>query len=138
MRFKQLIAGVLIGLVSCGTFAAPEWKFVDTIDSGFAIYVDTNSIGRVSEYSSQATHKAWIKQIVYKDLEQDGLAIGDYHMILYWVHCNNSTLGAKSVTTYQKQKNGLVRNNTESTSYPKMEDVIPNSIGEGIVDTVCS
>ncbi|RTY96821.1 hypothetical protein EKL28_14915 [Staphylococcus aureus] len=59
-------------------------------------------------------------------------------MTLYWVNCNNRTLGVKSVSSYIKQKNGTVKNNTETEHFVKMNDVIPNSIGEGILDTVCS
>lgn len=137
MGLKKLLTGAVIGLVSCGTFAESEWKSVGTT-SGFLIAVDANSIKEVSDYSSQATHKVWSKHIIYNDLVQDGLAIGDYQMILYLVNCKSRSFGIKSLTTYTKQKNGIYKPETTSISYPKLDDAIPESIGEGIVDAVCS
>jgi len=137
MSFKQLLIGALTSLVCCITFAESEWQLVDTTDNGFAFFVDKNSINELSKYSSQATHKVWVKQIVYNDLKQDGLAIGDYHMVLNWVNCNDRTLGAKSITTYIKQKGGTVESDSETYSYPEMNDAIPGTIGEGIVNIIC-
>lgn len=137
MGFKQLIAGALIGLVSCGTFAAPEWKFIgDT--NGIFVFIDTNSISQVSEYGYQANKKFWSKQYIAEDLLQDGLAVGDYRMALTWVNCDNRTLGTKSVTLYKKLKNGAVDNKSESYSYVEMSEVVPNSIGDNVVNIVCS
>lgn len=137
MGFKQLLTGALIGLVSCGAFAKPDWKRLNSVD-GFAIYIDTNSISNVSEYPHQANKKVWTKNLVYNDLVQDGLGVGDYYLILYWVNCNNKTIGLKAASTYKKLKNGTVDNNSESISYVSMQDTIPGSIGENIIDAICS
>ncbi len=137
MGFKQLIAGALIGLASCGVFAEPEWKFIgDT--NGIFVFIDTNSISQVSEYGYQANKKFWSKQYIAEDLLQDGLAVGDYRMALTWVNCENRTLGTKSVTLYKKLKNGAVDNKSESSSYVEMSEVVPNSIGDNVVNIVCS
>lgn len=137
MKLKQLLTGALISLVTCITFAESQWHPLDSAN-GFIIGADIKNISNVTEYSHQTNKKVWIKSVVYEDLIQDGLAVGDYYMTLYWVNCNNRTLGVKSVSSYIKQKNGTVKNNTETEHFVKMNDVIPNSIGEGILDTVCS
>ena len=136
MGFKQLLIGAVIGLVSCGTFAA-KWKYVSASDGVFA-FVDTDSISNVSEYSHSQNKKFWSQQIVVEDLVQDGLAVDDYRMVLSWINCENRTIGVKSVTFYTKQKNGTYKNETESIPYVKMEEIIPNSIGDQFADIVCS
>ena len=117
MGFKQLIAGALIGLVSCGTFAAPEWTRVNITDTGLAISVDTNNIGWVAEYGHQHNKKAWVKYSIYKDMLQDGLAVGDYHIALEWFNCDDRTSGTKSITTYKKLKNGIMINLLKGVKY---------------------
>lgn len=138
MRFKQLLIGAWVGVISCGTFAESQWKYVGTTDNGIMIAVDTNSISKVSEYGYQQNKKFWTKHFIYQDLIQDGLAVGDYRMALTWVNCNDKTYGTKSVTVYKKQKNGMM--DTESQSYPyvQMDEVIPGSMGEDILNIVCS
>lgn len=140
MNFKHLLAGALISLISFGVWAESEWKPIGT-SNGFVIGVDANTIGKPSSNDAllaNATHKVWVKTAVYEDLVQDGLSIGDYRMSLYLINCNFRALGIKSVTTYKKTKNGNFTNETGSVSYPKLEEAIPNSIGESVVDTVCS
>ena len=137
MVLKQLLTGGVIGLVSCGIFAAPEWIYVDS-SKGAAFYLDKNSISEPPKYSSQATHKAWVKMVVHKDLIQDGLAVGDYQMILNFAHCEDKTLGFKSITSYTKLKNGLWNNNSITIPSVEMNYVVPSSIGEGILNTICS
>lgn len=101
-------------------------------------YLDKNSISEPPKYSSQATHKAWVKMVVHKDLIQDGLAVGDYQMILNFAHCEDKTLGLKSITSYTKLKNGLWNNNSITVPSVEMDYVVPSSIGEGILNTICS
>ena len=135
MVFKRLLTGAFIGLVSFGAWAEPNWKIINyTEDEIFSM--DMNSISPISNY--QATHKVWMKQTIYKDLKTDGLTVGDYRMLLQWVHCGNRTMGFKSITIYKKLKNGLVDNESFSTPSVEMNDVIPGSIGENVVDMVCS
>lgn len=137
MDFKRLLTGALISLFSFGTYAEAEWKMVYAAN-GFVISIDTNSISNVSEHPYQTNKKVWTRYLVYNDLVQDGLAVGDYLMILYWVNCNNKTLGLKSASSYNKLKNGTWKNNSQSNSYVSMEDIIPGSVGESIVNGVCS
>lgn len=137
MGFRQLLTGALIGFVSCGAIAQSEWEYVSII-KGVQIAVDKNSISKAYGDSSQATHKVWIRHLIDEDLEQDGLAVGDYRMSLMLVNCDNRTMGTKSVTVYKNLKNGVRDAKSASHPYVKMKDVVPNTVGATIVDIVCS
>ena len=137
MRFKKLLIGAFIGGVSCGACAEAEWKYINTSDSGFIIGVDINNISNVSEYGYQQNKKFWSKQVVSTDLVQDDLAVGDHRMVLYWANCNAKTLGIKSITTYTKQKNGAYNPKTYTSPVVEMEDIIPDTMGDQILNAVC-
>lgn len=136
MQFNHFLIGALIGLISPGVFAESNWKSIGTVD-GFLIGIDTNSIKESIGYYPQTTHKVWSKHVVYEDLIQDGLTVGDYQMILYLVNCETETYGIKSLTIYKKQKNGINNHETVSAPYLKLEDAIPGTVGEGIVNITC-
>jgi len=135
MGFRRLLTGALIGFISCEAVA--EWKYVDVSDGIFA-FVDTDTISNVSEYGREQNRKFWSKQFVAEDLVQDGLAVGDYRMVLSWVNCQERTIGVKSVTAYKKQKNGSYKHDTETLPYVSMQEIIPGSIGDKVADLVCS
>ena len=59
-------------------------------------------------------------------------------MILNFAHCEDKTLGFKSITSYTKLKNGLWNNNSITVPSVEMDYVVPSSIGEGILNTICS
>ena len=138
MKFKRILIGIIGSAIACGVFADPEWKFI-TLNNGFEVYVDTNSITNVSEYNYRQNKQFWIKELVFNDLKQDGLGVGDYRMIFYWVNCSANTYGVKAVAEYKKQKNGTFNN--ESVSLPnyqvEMNPTIPGSVGESFVSHVC-
>jgi len=138
VKFKRILIGIIGSAIACGVFADPEWKFI-TLNNGFEVYVDTNSITNVSEYNYRQNKQFWIKQLVFNDLKQDGLGVGDYRMIFYWVNCSANTYGVKAVAEYKKQKNGTFNN--ESVSLPnyqvEMNPTIPGSVGESFVSHVC-
>ena len=130
MKLKKIGTGIFLGILSLGVHAesGSNWQHVNKFN-GFIVSVDMLSISNVSEYGNQNNKKFWVKHSVVEDLEQDGLAVGDYRMVLTLANCNNKTSGIKSVTSYIKQKNGLVKNETETLSVVEMEDIIPGTIG---------
>lgn len=138
MKFKRILIGIIGSAIACGVFADPEWKFI-TLNNGFEVYVDTNSITNVSEYNYRQNKQFWIKQLVFNDLKQDGLGVGDYRKIFYWVNCSANTYGVKAVAEYKKQKNGTFNN--KSVSIPnyqvEMNPTIPGSVGESFASHVC-
>ena len=131
--------GIISSTIACGVFAASEWKFITLSDGGFAFSIDTNSITNVSEYNYRQNKQFWIKQLVFNDLKQDGLGVGDYRMIFYWVNCSANTYGVKAVAEYKKQKNGTFKNESASLAdyQVKMLPIIPESVGQLFASHVC-
>ena len=130
--------GIISSTIACGVFAASEWKFI-TLNSGFAFFIDTNSITNVSEYNYRQNKQFWGKQFVVQDLEQDGLGVGDYRLVLYWINCSANTFGTKAVTEYKKQKDGTFK--PESTLFADyevaMDPIIPESVAQSFASHVC-
>ena len=130
--------GIISSTIACGVFAASEWKFI-SLSSGFALTIDTNSITNVSEYNYRQNKQFWVKQLVVQDLEQDGLGVGDYRLVLQWINCSANTFGVKAITEYKKQKNGTFKNESASLAdyQVKMLPIIPESVGQLFVRHVC-
>ena len=134
-----MLKGFILGCFLCIpiiSFAESNWKVVGSSKEN--VYgIDINSISNGTEYPYQSNKKAWIKSVIVNDLTKDSMTVGDYNMVLQWANCNARTLGYKSNTAYRK--NGTVINNlSNSVSYVRMSDVIPGSIGEAILDSICS
>ena len=139
MKFKRILIGIIGSAIACGVFADPEWKFI-TLNNGFEVYVDTNSITNVYEYNYRQNKQFWIKQLVFNDLKQDGLGVGDYRMIFYWVNCSANTYGVKAVAEYKKQKNGTLKYDSYDSRADyevRMNPIIPESVGQLFVRHVC-
>ena len=129
-----LLLFLLVGITSL-SFAASDWQFITNSDE--KVYgVDINSVGQVSEFPYQKYKKAWIKSVIQSDLTKDGMTIGDYSMMLYWADCNAKTIGLKTITHY-KNNGKVVSDKGFSNAYVQMKDVIPETIGEGILDGIC-
>lgn len=132
MNFKKIFISILITVVSCGAFAESQWRYLGSY-AGYQAAIDKNSIRPVSEYNSQNRHKAWVQQVVTEDLIQDGLAVGDSKMVLYWVSCEARTYGTKSITVYKKSK----APQTDTASFVEMQDVIPGTLAEDFLNFIC-
>ncbi|MDY6490286.1 hypothetical protein [Acinetobacter faecalis] len=139
MKFKRILMGIISSTIACGVFAASEWKIITLSDGGFAFSIDTNSITNVSEYNYRQNKQFWVKQLVVQDLEQDGLGVGDYRLVLQWINCSANTFGVKAITEYKKQKNGTFKNESASLAdyQVKMLPIIPESVGQLFVRHVC-
>lgn len=130
--------GIISSTIACGVFAASEWKFI-SMSSGFALAIDTNSITNVSEYNYRQNKQFWVKQLVVQDLEQDGLGVGDYRLVLYWINCSANTFGVKAVTNYKKQKDGTFKHESSSLANYQvaMDPIVPESVGQSFASHVC-
>lgn len=138
MKFKRILIGIIGSAIACGVFAASEWKFI-TLNSGFAFFIDTNSITNVSEYNYRQNKQFWLKELVVNDLERDGLGVGDYRLVLNWINCSANTLGVKAVTEYKKQKDGTFKHESAllANYQVAMQPIIPESVGQSFVSHVC-
>ncbi|MDR6157027.1 mRNA deadenylase 3'-5' endonuclease subunit Ccr4 [Chryseobacterium sp. SLBN-27] len=92
-------------------------------------------------YYKPSTEKtAWIKdvseQTEYYPANNNKKIIDGYKIILYKFDCSEKQIGVLQMTTYSKS--GKVLNTTRINEYlVQMDYVIPDSIGEGILDSFC-
>ena len=135
MSIRLLIIGISV-LLPMNIFAAPEWIVASKSDQAIT-YLDMNSISQVKEYSYSHYKKAWFKQVIYNDLEKDGMSVGDYTISLDWIDCSGNSSGTKQRISYKK--NGqIIPNSSRSTSYVNMTEVIPGTVGESMLEAVCN
>lgn len=80
--------------------------------------------------------EAWVKYVVYNDIKKDGLAIGDYTMFLNKYNCSNRTVTSISYAEYNNKTGNLLKAYTYP-SYTSARNIIPETIGESILDAVC-
>ena len=120
----------MIGVLT--TQANAEWEQVGTTNEHIYL-VDPDKIRTASEYGKSYL-KVWVKKIIYNDITKDGFSVGDYEIDLWQMDCNGLTSGLKSYAEYKK--NGSLVN-SHQLNYVTMTDVIPNSIGEAILEKAC-
>lgn len=128
---KIVFALLMIGFFSVKANA--EWESVGTTNEHIYL-IDPDKIRTASEYAGKSYLKVWVKNIIYNDITKDGLSVGDYKINLWHIDCNALTSGLKSYADYKK--NGSLVD-SQQVSYVKMEDVIPNSAGEAILEKAC-
>ncbi|MBJ8506551.1 hypothetical protein I6M96_16295 [Acinetobacter seifertii] len=128
---KKLFIACAFLVIATHSLANDWYKINETDESKY--YINLPSISETNIYGRKVV-KAWVKDLIYNDLTKDGLSVGDYTMSLFYSNCDDSTLGIKSLTQY---KNGKVFGNQLNNSYVNMKDVIPNSIGESILNYSC-
>ena len=134
MSVKQLILGLLVCL-PIGAFAVPQWIIASKSNESIT-YLDLNYISQVTDYSYSHYKKAWFKHVIYNDISKDGKTVGDYTMSLDWINCSGNSSGTKQIISYKK--NGqIIPNSSRSRSYVNMEEVIPGTVGESMLDAVC-
>ncbi len=138
MKFKRILIGIIGSAIACGVFADPEWENISR-SSGFIFAVDTNSVTNVSEVGYRQNKQFWTKELVVDDLEQDGLGVGDYRLVLKWINCSDNTLGEKAIAVYKKRENRTLKPEFYSRSgyEVRMDPIIPGSVGESFVSHVC-
>ncbi len=134
MKLRYGTGLLLLSCLISPTYAANDWVYLTvTSDKEHKIYLNVKSVKEVSQYGKTYVH-AWTKWVVYKDISKDGLAVGDYDMRLNRVDCDNQMIGVAHVSSY---KNGNLYGRSYAPSYIEMSDVIPDSIGESILNSAC-
>lgn len=127
---KIVFALLMIGFFSAKANA--EWESVGSTNENIYL-IDPDKIRTASEYGKSYL-KVWVKQVIYNDITKDGFSVGDYEIDLWHIDCNALTSGLKSYAEYKKNGN-LV--NSRQLTYVEMRDVIPNSVGEGVLEKAC-
>lgn len=129
--------GLPLILISLAGTSQAETNWTAIGNTNEHVYaLDVNSISQVTQYPYTKYKKAWLKRIIFNDLSKDGMTVNDYTMILYWADCGAQTLGIKSNTNYKS--NGKVFDTSYNPSYVTMNDVVPESIGAGILEAICN
>jgi hypothetical protein len=127
---KIICALLMIGVLT--TQANAEWEQVGTTNENIYL-IDPDKIRTASEYGKSYL-KVWVKRVIYNDITKDGLSVGDYEIDLWHIDCNGLTSGLKSYAEYKKS-GILIKSN--QTTYVEMNDVIPNSVGEAVLEKAC-
>lgn len=108
-----------------------QWIF-SSISNEFAAYVNYNYVNQ----PSSGITKAWVKQVVVKDLQKDGLNVGDFSMYYVEYNCTERTYRNISYTDYNKNTGAVIDSYT-FPSYRDFKPVIPNSVGESQFNAIC-
>lgn len=111
-------------------FKARGWIHVATSNE-FQTYVNYNYV----RWIHSGIVDAWVKHIVINDITKDGLSLSDYSMVLGRYNCKEKTSRLISYTNYSKKGNIIASYNYGS--YQQDVAIIPNSIGEKVIDEVC-
>lgn len=97
------------------------------------VWIDFDSIAD-AHVNGKYYKKAWVKYKIYNDIVKDNLTIGDYTLLLYHIDCFNKQMGNAMILNY---KNNNLYGKSQSFSFPDMNDVVPDSVGETIFNEVC-
>ena len=122
-------------IVFCSEAAAKsDWLEMGRTDE-FNYFINVPSVKNINVYGKPII-QAWIKMEIYNDITKDGLSVGDYSLLLYHINCEDETIGLKSSTDYKS--NGKTLGRSLNYTSVEMKDVIPNSIGQGILSYGCA
>ena len=126
---KKLLLTLLIILITTNSYA--EWKFYDITETGGQHYYDTSSIKRNGDK---------VKVMHYANFTQDDELARITKMgsarVLYEIDCVNKTREILEFKAFSKPD--LKGNMTDAMNpKPKIENVVPDSIGGVLMKLVC-
>lgn len=113
------------------TLSSKGWLAV-SLSREFETYINFNYVEPLGSGLTQA----WLKHVVVNDLSKDGLALGDYTMVLSQFNCKNKTEKSVSYTDYDA-KTGVSKRSYTYPSYTEMKPPVPDSVGESQLESVC-
>lgn len=132
---KNLISGLTFFLLAHNVYAA-NWSLLgETAEYRHELDLESIKKAKNSGISSyNAVTQFWVKKTIVKDLTKDGLSIGDYVLNLYFIDCNEDTLGIKSIVKYKNSE--VIDSYTENTV--KMYPIVPETVGSSYLKSVCT
>lgn len=132
---KIILVILLIAIAPSYTFAEDNWVQISSTKNTI-YYFNPDKID-VVEYTGKPMIKAWVKtEEVSVKKGKEGKLNGTKTLILYYFDCRNNQLGMKSATQY---KNNLpVQGNSFNLNIVKMNDAIPDTIGESLINAGCA
>ena len=127
--FKFIISSLI--LISVNTHAA-SWELANH-GSIADHFFDSDSVRPVT-YNNKILIKAWERVIFKKPTPQN--KVGDEMLSLTYFDCDNGLSGSKQFVTRRSGK--VVDSLSASTDYPELSDVVPDSITEKALQSVCA
>lgn len=131
---KKLIYSLALIVFCTKALANSDWLEMGRTGE-YNYFINVPSVKNINVYGKPMI-QAWIKMVIYNDITKDGLTVGDYSLLLYQINCQDETIGLKSSTDYKN--NGKTLGRSFDKTYVEMKDVIPNSIGQGILSYGCA
>lgn len=121
--------------LSVGQVWANNWEYIGQ-NQEYQFYISPSTIKSSQKNTySPIYQQAWFKFYIYNDLTKDGLSAGDYKLRLFQFDCAQQTLGVVRSIDYKADGTTV---NSEIPSMINMKAVVPDSIGQGLSDAVCS
>ncbi|AYO54674.1 MULTISPECIES: surface-adhesin E family protein [Acinetobacter] len=121
-----------ISLLIPSLSSANDWVNIASSNESH-LYLNMSSVKEKKQYN-QTLVQGWIKSVIFNDLTQDGLSVGDYYMSLYQTDCNEQKFGLITQTRYKKEK---VFGESYQPYSVNMQYAIPETIGAGIIESLC-
>ncbi|EXB27097.1 hypothetical protein J537_1000 [Acinetobacter baumannii 1437282] len=129
---KKLLLTLLLSPLPSITFGS-EWLHLFNTEAE-AYYLDLESLKPVNRFNKDLS-KGWVKIEIIKDIEKDGMTVGDYGLTLWNFDCDTNKLGLVQAIRY---KNGKSLGTSFNISVPTMRDAIPDTVGEDLLSRACS
>jgi hypothetical protein len=132
---KFLAAFGMILIFNAKSFSQKEWILVGVQKSGDSTFMRSHIVSQANDEGRQDVIKIWMRT-THKSLE---LGKKTYKNVvlnsLMYVDCDAKQMKTGNVTLYSRSGDPLYSGEDIAASYT---DVIPDSMGEKIVETVCS
>lgn len=131
MKKNYILALFIIINLFTNTNAA-HWVKINEVEMGL-LEIDIDSLQYIDIENPSRIFKGWSKLTLYKDLPEDGLKTGDNAKSLQYYDCLNKQIKYVSYISYNEK--GVVESIQHKN--PEFQDVIPESVGETILNSVC-
>lgn len=123
----------LIMLLTLSSSVYAEWNLlIQTSDSSESVYINLDRLRVINEKSRHIEY--WTKTIIDKDVEQDGLSVGDYYLSLFEVKCDSRLFALKSFHAFKKSGKSLYSDNNEYLSF---KPLVPDTVTDATSDFWC-
>lgn len=131
MRLTMLLLSASLAVMPAW---ANDWKLVGK-NAEYELYIEPSTIKTVQRNKiSPKYQQAWFKFYIHTDISKDGLRVGDYKLRYFQFDCAQQTLGLVSGIDYFQD--GTIAKN-EHPPAVDMKPVVPDSVGQGLADTIC-
>lgn len=136
MRKKTKLLLALSFAVLPAISSASDWQYVAGAGEKF-FYMDFDSVAQVG-----INTKVWVRADYLKPQETDSYPKKSYQAskLLYYFDCKAKMLGVVQRVSYEKMaaEGEVVESHSKKFDPKMLDDVVPESIGEGLMDAACA